>query len=467
MVELVRRSTPTCRWSPPSHHLRGRPLGPPTRGPLGRSRQRKVDPALAALRGPRRRRCAPPRARGPAQHGGHPAHVRVRAGRAGPGGPPPHRAARGRRRPRPRGRVDPAGRAQVADLTLLGDEQEVRARRPRSGSTSTAPRRRPSRSSDLVEPFAEEYARLRAHRGMTLEQARDVVRDVSYFGTMMVHRGHADGMVSGAAHSTAAHHHPGVRDHQDRARAPTSSRRCSSWRWPTGCSCTATAPSSPTPTAEQLADIAVPRRPPPRRSASSLGSRCCPTPPGRPGAGADVDKVRAATELVRERRPDLPVDGPLQYDAAVDAAVAEPSCPARPWRAGPRCSCSPTSTPATTPTRRSSARPAPSPSARSCRAWTSRSTTCPWRHRPRHRQHRRDHRHAGPGRAARPADASSSCSTRGRRRSSTSCSTPSRARLASGLVERIGEAARGQHRSAGDHGAPASWLADHGGARRP
>ena len=88
-------------------------------------------------------------------------------------------------------------------MTVLGVESQVRAQAATLGLDVESARVVDPRSSDLLEPFAVEYTRLRAHKGMTLERARDIVGDVSYFATMMVHAGHADGMVSGAVHSTA------------------------------------------------------------------------------------------------------------------------------------------------------------------------------------------------------------------------------------------------------------------------
>uniref|UniRef100_UPI00286D4ADA phosphate acetyltransferase n=1 Tax=Salinibacterium sp. TaxID=1915057 RepID=UPI00286D4ADA len=92
-------------------------------------------------------------------------------------------------------------RRNVVDLTILGDETEVRARAAGLGVDIAAAAVLDPTAPELRERFAEEYARLRAHKGMTVEAARDIVTDVSYFGTMMVHLGLADGMVSGAAHT--------------------------------------------------------------------------------------------------------------------------------------------------------------------------------------------------------------------------------------------------------------------------
>ena len=214
----------------------------------------------------------------------------------------------------------------IVDLTLLGNETEVRARAAAAGVDVDGARIIDPRSSELVDGFAEEYARLRAHKGITVEVARDIVRDVSYFGTMMVHADLADGMVSGAAHSTA---HTITPSFEVIKTVPGTKVVSSVFfmlladRVLVYGDCAII----PEPSVEQLADIAV--------SSAATAARFGVDPriamlsysTGASGAGAEVDKVRAATELVRERRPDLLVDGPLQYDAAVDASVAEAKLP--------------------------------------------------------------------------------------------------------------------------------------------
>lgn len=215
---------------------------------------------------------------------------------------------------------------QVVDLTLLGAESQVRIRAAELGLDLGSARFIDPQSSELVELFAVEYARLRANKGMTLERAFDVVQDVSYFGTMMVHMGYADGMVSGAAHSTAHTITPSFEIIKAAPGATTVSSvffMCLADRVLVYGDCAVI----PDPTFEQLADIAV--------SSAATATQFGIDPrvamlsysTGRSGAGADVDKVRAATEIVRARRPDLFVDGPLQYDAAVDAVVAEAKLP--------------------------------------------------------------------------------------------------------------------------------------------
>ena len=211
---------------------------------------------------------------------------------------------------------------RVVDLTLLGNEATIRARAASFGIDLDGATIIDPRSSDLNEPFAAEYARLRAHKGMTLERARDIARDVSYFGTLMVHTGRADGMVSGVAHSTAHTVTPAFEILKTTPGTTVASSvffMCLDDRVLVYGDCAVI----PDPTVDQLADIAI--------SAAATAAQFGIEPrvamlsysTGTSGTGADVDKVRAATEVVKARKPDLIVDGPLQYDAAVDAAVAE------------------------------------------------------------------------------------------------------------------------------------------------
>src|SRR5690606_27728396 len=182
---------------------------------------------------------------------------------------------------------------------------------------------------ELNETFAQEYARVRAHKGMTVERAREIVTDVSYFGTMMVHMGMADGMVSGAAHTTAHTIRPAfevIKTQPDVSIVSSVFFMSLPDRVLVYGDCAV----NPNPTAEQLADIAISSA----RSAQQFGIEprvaMLSYSTGASGAGDDVEKVRAATELVRERQPDLLVEGPIQYDAASDAAVGASKMPGSP-----------------------------------------------------------------------------------------------------------------------------------------
>ena len=217
-------------------------------------------------------------------------------------------------------------RRGVAQLTILGDEVDIRARATELGLDIAEATLLSPFDPELRERFAEEYTRLRAHKGMSLEEARDTVTDVSYFGTMMVHLGLADGMVSGAAHTTAHTIRPGfeiIKTNPGVSVVSSVFLMCLEDRVLVYGDCAV----NPDPNAEQLADIAISSANTaiqfeidPRIAMLSYST-------GASGAGADVEKVRAATALVRSRRPDLLVEGPIQYDAAVDAAVGKSKMP--------------------------------------------------------------------------------------------------------------------------------------------
>ncbi len=214
----------------------------------------------------------------------------------------------------------------IADVTILGEEIEVRSRAIGLGidigrATVLSPF-----DAVLRERFAEEYVRLRAHKGMVLDIARETVTDVSYFGTMMVQLGLADGMVSGAAHTTAHTIRPGfeiIKTTEGVSVVSSVFLMALADRVLVYGDCAV----NPDPTADQLADIAISSA----ETAAQFGIEpriaMLSYSTGESGAGADVEKVRQATARVRELRPDLAVEGPIQYDAAADAAVAATKMP--------------------------------------------------------------------------------------------------------------------------------------------
>ncbi|WP_104178288.1 phosphate acetyltransferase [Cryobacterium sp. Y50] len=214
----------------------------------------------------------------------------------------------------------------VVELTILGEEFEVRSRAIGLG-LDISKAHVVSPYDDLLRiKFAHEYMQLRAHKGITLDQANETVTDVSYFGTMMVQLGLADGMVSGATHTTAHTIRPSFEIIKTQAGVGVVSSvflMALADRVLVYGDCAVI----PVPTAEQLADIAI--------SAAATAVQFGIEPriamlsysTGTSGEGADVQMVRTATALVRERQPDLLVEGPIQYDAAADAAVAATKIP--------------------------------------------------------------------------------------------------------------------------------------------
>ena len=217
-------------------------------------------------------------------------------------------------------------RLGVAELTLLGSPEALHRRASAAGVDITGAHIISPDDPELVERFAVEYARLRAAKGMTLERARTVVTDVSYFGTMMVHLGLADGMVSGAAHTTAHTIKPSfeiIKTVPGTAVVSSVFLMCLADRVLVYGDCAV----NPDPTAEQLADIAISSATTAQQFGIDPRVAMLSYSTGSSGAGADVDKVRRATDLVHHLRPDLLVEGPIQYDAAVDVAVAAAKLP--------------------------------------------------------------------------------------------------------------------------------------------
>ncbi|MBA0046210.1 phosphate acetyltransferase [Mycobacterium sp. NPDC050853] len=215
---------------------------------------------------------------------------------------------------------------RVADLTILGEEAEIRARAAELGvDISNAVVVNP-KSSELAEQFAGQYFELRKHKGMTADRAREIMRNVSYFGTMMVYNDIVDGMVSGAAHTTAHTVRPAfeiIKTNPDVSTVSSIFLMCLADRVLAYGDCAIV----PDPTSEQLADIAISSA----RTAAQFGIdpriAMLSYSTGSSGSGAEVEKVRIATELVRTRQPELLVEGPIQYDAAVEPSVAATKMP--------------------------------------------------------------------------------------------------------------------------------------------
>ncbi|AQP48672.1 phosphate acetyltransferase [Tessaracoccus aquimaris] len=214
----------------------------------------------------------------------------------------------------------------VADLILLGDHAKISQRATELGLNLSEATVVNPHDPELIETFAAEYARLRAHKHVTLEQARDKLKDLSYFGTMMVHLDMADGMVSGAINTTANTIRPSlefIKTVPGVSVVSGSFLMCMSNRVLVYADCAV----NPDPDPSQLADVAISSA----KTAVDFGIEpriaMLSYSTGDSGAGADVDKVREATRIVRERAPELKVEGPIQFDAAVDEVVAQKKMP--------------------------------------------------------------------------------------------------------------------------------------------
>jgi len=217
-------------------------------------------------------------------------------------------------------------RRNAAEITLLGHSDEIRKKTAALGLDLKRAQVIDPQTSEQLEDFAETYFELRRHKGFPRDQARDTMLDVSYFGTMMVHKGLADGMVSGSVHTTQHTLRPAfefIRTKPGYSLISSVFFMCLADRVLVYGDCAV----NPNPNPEQLADIAI---------ASAETAKAFGIEPrvamlsystGESGKGEDVDKVRTATHLARERRPDLKIEGPIQYDAAIDISVAATKMP--------------------------------------------------------------------------------------------------------------------------------------------
>jgi phosphate acetyltransferase len=217
-------------------------------------------------------------------------------------------------------------RRKVCDLTLLGDEKEIQQKTASLGLNLEGANIVNPLQSEWLADFAKTYFELRKHKGISEEMAADAITDVSYFGTMMVHKGIADGMVSGAVHTTAHTIRPSFEIIKTKPGCSIVSSvflMCLADRVLVYGDCAV----NPNPNSEQLADIAISSA----ETASMFGIEpriaMLSYSTGESGEGEAVESVRQATAIARERRPDLKIEGPIQYDAAVDVSVAKTKLP--------------------------------------------------------------------------------------------------------------------------------------------
>lgn len=216
----------------------------------------------------------------------------------------------------------------LVDLTILGDGETILKRIKKLAIPMNFEKLNiinPT-TSDQFEDYVKTFYELRKHKNINMDIARDLMSDVSYFGTMMIYKGHADGMVSGAAHTTQHTIRPALQFIKTKPGVSVVSSvffMCLEDRVSVFGDCAI----NPNPTAEELAEICI---------SSAESSKAFGIEPkiamlsyssGSSGKGEDVDRVREATEIVKQKRPDLKIEGPIQYDAAVDPIVGQSKLP--------------------------------------------------------------------------------------------------------------------------------------------
>jgi phosphate acetyltransferase len=216
----------------------------------------------------------------------------------------------------------------IVDITLLGSESAIRDKISELGININLDKINiidPAKSVHF-EDYANTYYELRKKKNINLSMAMDLMHDVSFFGTMMVYKGHADGMVSGAVNTTQHTIRPALQIIKTKPGVSVVSSvffMCLDDRVSVFGDCAI----NPNPTAEQLAEIAISSA----DSSAAFGIEpkvaMLSYSSGSSGQGADVEKVRKATEIVKKLRPKLKIEGPIQYDAAVDSKIGKKKLP--------------------------------------------------------------------------------------------------------------------------------------------
>lgn len=216
----------------------------------------------------------------------------------------------------------------VVEITLLGDPNKIKQKATKLGIINTIEKATIINpiASEHFEDYAATFYELRKHKNINMDMAHDFISDVSYFGTMMIYKGHVDGMVSGAVNTTQHTIRPALQFIKTKPTASVVSSvffMCLEDRVSVFGDCAI----NPNPNAEQLAEIAIASA----DTATNFGIEpkiaMLSYSSGASGKGADVDKVREATEIVKTKRPDLKIEGPIQYDAAVDIGIGKSKLP--------------------------------------------------------------------------------------------------------------------------------------------
>ncbi|WP_299441868.1 phosphate acetyltransferase [uncultured Aquimarina sp.] len=218
--------------------------------------------------------------------------------------------------------------SNVVDITLIGDEKKIKSKATKldipidfSKVNVVSPIHSP-----YFDEYVETFYELRKHKNVNMDMAKDMMADVSYFGTMMIYKGHADGMVSGAVHTTQHTIRPALQFIKTKPGVKVVSSvffMCLDDRVSVFGDCAI----NPNPNAEQLAEIAISSA----QSAAAFGIEpkvaMLSYSSGTSGKGEDVETVREATKIVKEKHPELKIEGPIQYDAAVDMRVGQSKLP--------------------------------------------------------------------------------------------------------------------------------------------
>jgi phosphate acetyltransferase len=214
----------------------------------------------------------------------------------------------------------------IADLVMLGNVETIKTAAHKVGiSLEKMDIIDPVESPDLPD-YVAEYMEIRKHKQVTEYNARDLMSDPIFFGTMMVHKGAADGLVSGAVHTTAHTIRPAFQIIKTKPGISLVSSiffMCLPDRVLVYGDCAV----NPNPNAQELADIAIASAETVKAFGFEPFIAMLSYSTGESGTGPEVERVREATQIVKQKAPEIKVEGPIQYDAAVSPSTAKTKLP--------------------------------------------------------------------------------------------------------------------------------------------
>lgn len=217
-------------------------------------------------------------------------------------------------------------RREVVDIILLGKREDIEHKSATLGlDISKAEIINPD-ESELMDIFVDKFFELRKAKGLTLDKAKDAMTNTAYFATMMVYLGYADGMVSGAIHTTQETIRPALQIIKTKPGISIVSSlffMCLDTKVLVYGDCAV----NQDPNAMELAQIAISSADTAKMFGIEVKVAMLSYSTGESGQGEEVKKVREATKIVQKTRPDILIEGPIQYDAAIDPNVAMTKLP--------------------------------------------------------------------------------------------------------------------------------------------
>ena len=217
-------------------------------------------------------------------------------------------------------------RRDVCDITLLGREEAIANKISQLGLELDGVNIINPERSPLFEQYVLDFYEMRKNKGVTMDMACDTMADETYWGTMMVHNGAADAMISGSINTTAHTIRPAfqiIKTSSGSSIVSSIILMCLKDRVLAFGDCAI----NPSPTAEQLAEIAIVSADTAKLFGINPRVAMLSYSTGSSGKGAEVQKVIKATQIANEKRPDILLEGPIQYDAAIDPTVAKTKMP--------------------------------------------------------------------------------------------------------------------------------------------